>query len=152
VVFRFYDTLIWASIYCFEGCNWEAKSYSWSRWIKGGATMTGGRGGGTYVFGISSTLYPTFEVLIAKQEMMVDAASTVSMRSPVEHKIPDQDLSTRVYITSKLIKCGGSKLGFGDEKQIVDLWSDAIGTHAVFSFFKAYPRSRVIFVCYCLLP
>jgi hypothetical protein len=47
--------------------------------------------------------YSSFEVSRAGQEMMVQEASTTSIRSPVEtHKISDQAMSTRACVVSLL--------------------------------------------------
>ena len=63
----------------------EAASHAWCGWIEGGAAVTGGEAvWDVSVFRYLPQWYPAFEVSIDGQEMMVQAASTMSMRAPVE--------------------------------------------------------------------
>jgi hypothetical protein len=72
-----------------------------------GATMTRGE----VVWDVFAFSYPAFEVFVAGQEMMVEAASTTSMRNGRSLIRLCLCAGCRV-----LVKAGGSKLSFGDKK------------------------------------
>jgi hypothetical protein len=72
-------------------------------WIEGGVTVTGGEAvWDVSVFRHLLQRYPTSKVSGAGQEMMVEAASSMSMCSPVETKESDWAMLTRACVVSFL--------------------------------------------------
>jgi hypothetical protein len=106
----------------------EASSHVYFCSIEDGTTVTGS----VVVWDVTGFQYllqrhPASEASLAGQVIMVEAASTTSMCTPVEtldHRSGNVDARLR----RALVEGGGSKLDFGDANLEINLWLDLLSS------------------------